>query len=380
MRDIKEEIKQNSDLLLSGVLVELVNTSVSKKISARDIIEYLNYGYSYENEFLEKINKDRQLKVETVSEAVEIFGPENCSFLLMNMLLFKTVENFLSEDVKNLFEMQLFTASASYIIAKETNIAYPHTSYSSGLLSNISYFYLARYHSEKLSSILTKNKIMVKRMTYEWETFGIDHAEMSYLILGSAGIMPEIYNPVRYHHQKNLQENIGSADTVKDVSLSLYFGSILTNMFYEDLGLVTDFKKDMKNMTGLHSRQLEKTIDNTIEHFKNSVRSTDIEELNFPGYFRVISWFDTKLAVARSQVELANRKNTELNLQNEKYQKALSDNNKKLVDIALTDPLTGAYNRRYLDEKLRDEFKRAKRYNQSFILISCDIDHFKKIN
>ncbi|MBN2857736.1 MAG: diguanylate cyclase [Candidatus Delongbacteria bacterium] len=379
MLNARQNIKENARSFIPEELVELINISVERRITEEDILKLISYSDTYENSVVEFLNRNRQLKINSFKEALGIFGPEHISFVLLNILMFELTGVNEINELRDLYEMQIFTASSGYIIAKESRIQYPHLAYISGMLSNISYFYLARFHPAELKKLLSKDKNMVKRMTFEWETFGLDHAEMSYLILGSVGVLPEIYNPVRYHHQKNLQENIG-ADHIKDLSLALYFGSMLTNMFYEDMSIVTDFRKDIKNMMEINSRQLEKIIDGIIDNFKDTAASSGLKDLSFPGYFKVISWFDTKLSILNSQMEFANKKNQELNLQNSKYQKALEDNNKKLVGIALTDPLTGAFNRRYLDERLHDEFLKAKRYNQTFILISCDIDHFKVIN
>ena len=49
-------------------------------------------------------------------------------------------------------------------------------------------------------------------------------------------------------------------------------------------------------------------------------------------------------------------------------------------ELSIMDALTGVYNRRYLDEILRREIERAKRYNQPLSCIMADIDNFKKYN
>lgn len=49
-------------------------------------------------------------------------------------------------------------------------------------------------------------------------------------------------------------------------------------------------------------------------------------------------------------------------------------------EMAVTDPLTGLYNRRMLDEQLCIEIERAQRYQSSFAVLMLDIDHFKNIN
>jgi len=48
--------------------------------------------------------------------------------------------------------------------------------------------------------------------------------------------------------------------------------------------------------------------------------------------------------------------------------------------LSITDPLTGAFNRRYLMEKLPHEIERSIRYPHPLALLMCDVDHFKKIN
>lgn len=47
---------------------------------------------------------------------------------------------------------------------------------------------------------------------------------------------------------------------------------------------------------------------------------------------------------------------------------------------AVTDALTGLYNRRYFEEALEKEVQRAKRQNQPFSIIGIDLDFLKKIN
>ena len=48
--------------------------------------------------------------------------------------------------------------------------------------------------------------------------------------------------------------------------------------------------------------------------------------------------------------------------------------------LAITDPLTGAYNRRYFLDQAAQECQRAQRYRHPVSLIMMDLDHFKQIN
>jgi PleD family two-component response regulator len=46
--------------------------------------------------------------------------------------------------------------------------------------------------------------------------------------------------------------------------------------------------------------------------------------------------------------------------------------------MSITDPLTGIYNRGYINERLPQEIQRANRYGRDLSILLCDIDHFKK--
>lgn len=48
--------------------------------------------------------------------------------------------------------------------------------------------------------------------------------------------------------------------------------------------------------------------------------------------------------------------------------------------LAITDGLTGVYNRRYFQRQLEAEFRRAPRFGYSIALMLIDIDHFKRFN
>jgi diguanylate cyclase (GGDEF)-like protein/PAS domain S-box-containing protein len=52
----------------------------------------------------------------------------------------------------------------------------------------------------------------------------------------------------------------------------------------------------------------------------------------------------------------------------------------KLRDQSLRDPLTGLFNRRFFEESLDRELRRATRKKSSLALLFIDIDHFKKFN
>jgi diguanylate cyclase (GGDEF)-like protein len=70
------------------------------------------------------------------------------------------------------------------------------------------------------------------------------------------------------------------------------------------------------------------------------------------------------------------RSNALLNIQLEK----IAEMQEQLREQANRDPLTGLYNRRFLELSLSQEIYEAEQRGGEVSIIFCDIDHFKKIN
>lgn len=59
---------------------------------------------------------------------------------------------------------------------------------------------------------------------------------------------------------------------------------------------------------------------------------------------------------------------------------ALENDNRRLHELSITDGLTQLNNHRHFQDRLRDEFRRAQRYDDPLALILVDVDHFKAVN
>ncbi|KZD09671.1 PleD family two-component system response regulator [Oceanibaculum pacificum] len=63
-----------------------------------------------------------------------------------------------------------------------------------------------------------------------------------------------------------------------------------------------------------------------------------------------------------------------------RYQDRLRDNYEKSLSLALTDSLTGLYNRRYLFSHLQGLTTRTGGSNKAMSILLMDLDHFKRVN
>ncbi len=58
----------------------------------------------------------------------------------------------------------------------------------------------------------------------------------------------------------------------------------------------------------------------------------------------------------------------------------LNDLNQRLERLAITDDLTGLYNRRQAMHRLEEYWTSSDRYQRPVAIVTLDIDHFKNIN
>jgi predicted signal transduction protein with EAL and GGDEF domain len=58
----------------------------------------------------------------------------------------------------------------------------------------------------------------------------------------------------------------------------------------------------------------------------------------------------------------------------------IGDLHRRLMDQAIVDPLTGAFNRRHMQRCVDDAIERQRRSSASASVLLIDIDHFKRIN
>lgn len=79
------------------------------------------------------------------------------------------------------------------------------------------------------------------------------------------------------------------------------------------------------------------------------------------------------LTAKNAELEAANRALAEANAHMARAQEALAE-------LAATDPLTGVYNRRYLDQRVAETFSLFQRQQAPLHLLALDLDHFKTIN
>ena len=80
-----------------------------------------------------------------------------------------------------------------------------------------------------------------------------------------------------------------------------------------------------------------------------------------------------QLTAAKKQLAITVAEHIALALANLKLRETLQDQ-------SIRDPITGLFNRRYMEESLDREIQRCERKRQALSIIMLDVDHFKRFN
>ncbi len=183
---------------------------------------------------------------------------------------------------------------------------------------------------------------------------------------------------------KYLQIVASSRDDM-GTKFSKYFNCDLSEyrMYFPEFDEV---KNSIKNNQIYQSKELVKLISGFIPDIDNNKVANFLKEAKMKSYILVPllskhTHFGS-LIVFSSRENISNSELNFLGLFAKQIELAITiaDLFQAVKEQAITDGMTGLYNRRYFEEYIKKEAIRAMRQNQKFTVIGLDLDHLKQIN
>jgi diguanylate cyclase (GGDEF)-like protein len=129
------------------------------------------------------------------------------------------------------------------------------------------------------------------------------------------------------------------------------------------------------------SHSLEESVDQDGRISKNIPLETKDEFGRLASQFNMMrQQLNTAHARLQDRIEAADARLLETNQALLHQSEELKEMNKRLVELSITDPLTGLYNRRHFESMITKELAHSARHGNACSLMIMDIDRFKVIN
>ena len=297
---------------------------------------------------------------------------------IVNSLIANEIISTISDDYYKKFWTTAFVRTFfSLEIAMESNNKNIDNIFLSALLFDIGRLFIKKHFPIEHDSIYSLKRSEFDLMKLESQLLGTYSYKISAFIAKYCGFDKSVWMPIRLVKSKiSSPEEFPFKQSVNILNSANKLCKIFTTL---DSG-ITKYKEDISKILVDRKVKVENVLEKVPVRYNRFIKDAKYDLNEVKSYVSILENENRILSKINSRYEIILE---ELNSEKRKT-KLLAEKmehlNHKLLKIALRDPLTGAYNRRYLQEFLEVEFSRIKRSNSLLSIIATDIDYFKKIN
>ncbi|WP_020565115.1 sensor domain-containing diguanylate cyclase [Methylosarcina fibrata] len=361
-------------------VLEIIN---QESATLNDLAEVIKVSPSLTTKILQVANSSYfsiNGQVSSVDRAVAVLGLKAVATLALSISLLSEISKSKgSQELYQRWERSFFTAVAARLLAEKRGVPEQEECFVSGLLTDISYMFLYRHFPEEYNALMQPGISETDRLSLEMEYFGLTHAEISALLLRQARIPPLLIKPVEYHHTQHIPTKAYEPSTLLMCQV-VYAAAGITALFYQDTKTGCTLKQELEEILELPPKDIDHIFVSISSKVKEVAELFGFHPDNFPSYFDILQKVNEKLVSINLSYEELLRHLKEEKEKTDRLATKLEEANRKLLEIALKDPLTGVYNRRFLYEMVDKRMADARRNQRPLSIIAGDIDHFKRVN
>ena len=321
----------------------------------------------------------RQKKVESLETAISLLGTEMLSNLALSFVLVRNMRRKTDDefDFESFWRRAVTAAISAKLIASRKGLS-EEKLYLAGLLMDIGILAMYICRPEDYLKVFDEKRTgELSTIEAERKVFGFDHATLGAELI-RAWKLPEFLSDLIFYHHRPYEAPEEIFQEVQAIFLADRIAGIYFS--FRALDKYNFIVRQARKELGFEGEEAESLVDETA---KISREVLDLFELPAPElkpYSEILeeaNYLLKKLTLNYTQLL---QKLREEKARAEALARKLKEANQKLREMAIRDPLTGLYNRRYFQERFQEEMSRAKRYRQPLTVVLADIDHFKRIN
>lgn len=380
---MKEKLRQrvlscSSLPSLPGVAVQLIELCRDEDVDLRQVADLLRNDPALSAKVLKVVNSPfygLRCQVSTLSHAFALLGLNSVRTLALSFSLVSTLKGRGSQsfDYHSYWRRSLISAVAAKTLGSMLEMENVEELFLAGLLQDIGmpvYDEVLPGAYEKLVRASRGNHTLLYEL--ERENIGVDHAEVGGW-LAEKWNLPAVLRAAIHgsHTPDEVETSAQHLVLVQAVSLSGRLSEIwLRRDTEEALVEAYEWGNDYFDLDRQGMQEILASVASAVPEissfFEMEVVSTDqINEI---------------LNQAKEMLVTVNLSAVRQADETRKTVDQLADENQTLKQKTQRDPLTGLFNRAYLDAFLEEQFQECRSARRPLSLLFCDIDSFKQIN
>jgi len=370
-----------------SVALRLLDLSRDLETSTKDIVETIKSDPALAVKILKSSNSSYfgfRSEIKTLEQAVPIIGRTVITSLALSFSLSNEAvqDGPLKEHYRQYWLKSIVVAAAAEKLPHHGAASLSSELFMSGLLVDLGQLAMLKTLRSEYASVLEECVTSARPLCeVEQEHLAFTHAELGAELMRRWKLPASLSSATAYHHAGpgDFEEQAGEdGDLIRALivagAVGEYFCSPHTAQALSYLKTVAAEFYD------LSSEDLNAYLEQVDVRIKEAadLLNTKTDDLLSPS--DLMAQAMEQLAEISIQADLQKRQADSLTQRMEEERRKLQDQNEKLQEQVFRDPLTGLYNRRFFDEALGHEIKRAMRQGNAIGVLFLDVDHFKSLN
>ena len=380
---------------LPAAAVRLLELSREPNCKTTDFVRTVESDPAIAAKILKLANSSffaQRTEVASVQRAVVLLGMNTVTSMALSFSVARssTGDGALAEHFSRYWQQSVLQATAAEVMAARLPGADRSELFLLGLMLDIGQLALlcsaGKSYGELLDEAIESTQPLV---TIERDACDFDHAEVGQQLLESWKFPGQIAELVGRHHSDV------TADAPQSDRLVVLLAAIGDYFFPTSATAARDgLLETCQTLFGIDASGADALLEEVADRFRSNAELFDADPDDLPDPSEIMAMVNEQLA-AQAVAAAAGQQHLERAKQQVEEQKArieqqrnaieeertkLAEENVALREKATADPLTGLYNRSFLDESLEADVDLAQRNGKPIGLLFMDIDKFKVLN
>lgn len=356
---------------LPTVAVEVLDLTRDENVPMNSIAQVVQNDQALTSKILRTVNSSYyglSTPCPSIARAITYLGLSTVKSLVLS---FSLVECFnkakraeSSFDYARHWRRSVYSACAARLIAQSGGLGDPEDAFIAALLQDIGalamHIAIGDDYDQACSDPARPHEDLPAK---EQQLFGFQHAEAGAQLAERWRLPASLVAGIRFHHRPSTTP-ADHARLLRAVTLGTLAAESLSRT--DSRALVDRFFSESRSFAQLDHHQASTLLERASQGACEMSRLFKLDTGTAADVNRLLS--EANDALVQHQIET------------DRQRDRLQHQNRELSRQAITDGLTGAFNRKYFDEMLTEQFQLAQESGTSLSVLFIDADHFKSVN